>query len=185
MQRVAIAIPGRRWTSLAEAVSRAEYALVNEHLVLFAVDGIWHDIDPWLRNRIDCWIEERVRTLSPRYVVSYTEFGGALLARALQSRPEAKPIHLGNYLDLHGPGGLDKLKEVTKEDVVVLLLDISGSGKTIQMVVDNLESRGAIVHVVCLIDTISVADRRRRPQLDGFYLRGKVEALVSQPIGTP
>ena len=36
-QRVAITIPGRKWTSLAEAVPRAEFALVNDHLVLFAV----------------------------------------------------------------------------------------------------------------------------------------------------
>jgi hypothetical protein len=35
-QRVAIAIPGRKWTSLAEAVPRVEFALVNAHLVLFA-----------------------------------------------------------------------------------------------------------------------------------------------------
>ena len=35
-QRVAITIPGRKWTSLAEAVPRAEFALVNAHLVLFA-----------------------------------------------------------------------------------------------------------------------------------------------------
>ena len=35
-QRVAIAIPGRKRTSLAEAVPRAEFALVNAHLVLFA-----------------------------------------------------------------------------------------------------------------------------------------------------
>jgi hypothetical protein len=34
-QRVAIAIPGRKWTSLAEAVPRAEFAFVNAHLVLF------------------------------------------------------------------------------------------------------------------------------------------------------
>jgi hypothetical protein len=37
MQRVAITIPGRRWMSLAEAVPRAEFALVNAHLLLFAV----------------------------------------------------------------------------------------------------------------------------------------------------
>ena len=35
-QRVAIAIPGRKWISLAEAVPRAEFALVNAHLVLYA-----------------------------------------------------------------------------------------------------------------------------------------------------
>ena len=37
LQRVAITIPGRKWTSLAEAVSQVEFALVNAHLVLFAV----------------------------------------------------------------------------------------------------------------------------------------------------
>jgi hypothetical protein len=37
MRRVAITIPGRKWTSLAEeAVPRAEFALVNAHLVLYA-----------------------------------------------------------------------------------------------------------------------------------------------------
>jgi hypothetical protein len=37
MRRVAITIPGRKWTSLAEeAVPRAEFALVNAHLALFA-----------------------------------------------------------------------------------------------------------------------------------------------------
>src|ERR1035437_8188813 len=37
MQRVAITISGRRWTSLAEEVARAEFALVNAHPVLLAV----------------------------------------------------------------------------------------------------------------------------------------------------
>jgi hypothetical protein len=37
MQRVAITVLGRRWTPLAEAVPRAEFALVNAPLVLFAV----------------------------------------------------------------------------------------------------------------------------------------------------
>jgi hypothetical protein len=36
MQKVALTIPARRWTSQAEAVPRAESGLVNDHLVLFA-----------------------------------------------------------------------------------------------------------------------------------------------------
>ena len=39
-QRIAITIPGRKWTSLAEAVPRAEFALVNTHLVLFAAGRV-------------------------------------------------------------------------------------------------------------------------------------------------
>jgi hypothetical protein len=37
MQRVANAIHGRTRTSLAEAVPRAEFALVYDHLLLFAI----------------------------------------------------------------------------------------------------------------------------------------------------
>jgi hypothetical protein len=36
MQSVATTIPWRSWTTLAEALPRAEFALVNAHLVLFA-----------------------------------------------------------------------------------------------------------------------------------------------------
>jgi len=35
-RKVAITIPGWKWTSLAEAVPRAEFAFVNAYLVLFA-----------------------------------------------------------------------------------------------------------------------------------------------------
>jgi hypothetical protein len=163
---------GPRWYRLTSGIFCTEY-----------VDaGIWHDLDAWLRNRIDRWIEERVEHIGPKYIVSYTDFGNALLARALESRPGARPLHLGNYLDLHGPGGLDKLKEVGKGEVVVLLLDISGSGKTIEMVVDAIEQRGATAHVVCLIDTVSLADRKQRPRLDNLYRRGTVQGLVRRPI---
>ena len=36
MRRAAITIPGRKWTSVAESVPRAEFPVVNPHLVLFA-----------------------------------------------------------------------------------------------------------------------------------------------------
>lgn len=161
-----------KWYRLTSGVFCKEY--IDTQLL--------QDIDPWLRNRMDSWIEECMVRLAPKYVVSYTEFGNALLARAIQSRPETKPIHLGHYLDMYAPRGLRALEGIDKGDAVVLLVDISGSGKTLELLATYLEGRGAVAYVVCLIDTISMADRKRHQLLDGLYTRKRFIWLVRHPI---
>lgn len=145
-------------------------------------DRILYGMSAWLRTRIDAWLEQRVTELRPNFVVSYTELGNELLTHAVKAYPEATPIPLGDYLEVHAGDGMQKLKRIGRGSTVVFLIDISGSGKTLDRAAKFIEGQGAKMHILCVIDTISQSDRVRHRTVDALYKRQHVHSLLSSPI---
>lgn len=137
-----------------------------------------------LNSRIEKWLREQIARLDPRYAISFTAYAGELLRHALAVKPDVEAIRLQHYTDVHGKSGLDCLDESIKEKnaTAVFLVEITGSGRTPESVAARLLDLGAIPHVICVVDTMSSSERRRRKTLARLRTMNAFHALVDLPV---
>lgn len=137
-----------------------------------------------LNSRIEKWMREQIARLDPRYAISFTAYAGELLKHALAVKPDVEAIRLQHYTDVHGKSGLDHLDEriTEKKTTAVFLVEITGSGRTPEKVAARLLELGVNPHIICVVDTMSIAERRRRKTLARLRAMDAFHSLVDLPV---
>lgn len=137
---------------------------------------ILSELNPAARAAIEKWVEEAIHRAKATYALSYSSFAADQLTRALRTEGIQDFAQLEHY---RPDDVAEKIGRIPPGTSVVLLIPISGSGQTIVNTAQMLAARGNRLSVVCVIDTMTDAERT---MLRESSLDVDLQYLVRRPI---
>jgi signal transduction histidine kinase len=160
---------------------RLLYQLPSEKYCANYIDPrILTDLDAPARTAMESWIEEKVAESHASYAVSYTNFASMLLTRASRGNPGIKCLPpLRHYVT---EAYEELVRRVAPHASLVVLVAISGSGSTIEKILEHLHPLNVRATVLCLINTQTASQRKNMPLLTTLEEEGRFHCLLTKPI---
>ena len=160
---------------------RLLYQLPSEkYCTNYIAPRILTDLDAPARTAMEKWIEERVAESRAAYAMSYTNFASMLLTRASRGNLGIRCLPpIKHYI---GEAYAELQRKIPPYVNVVLLVAVSGSGSTIEKILEHLQPLDVTASVICLINTQTSEQRKKMPLLASIEEQGRFHCLLTKPI---
>jgi signal transduction histidine kinase len=169
-----------RFRSQDEEKAKAWYRLPSRRYCRYYIGPhIFDQLTAGMANALDRRIERMIRQSEAEYAIGFTSFAEKELARAARANVPYL-ITLRHYSEAKALE--DLRKRIPAGSRAVILLLISGSGRTIARLAGALMDRGVDTTIVCAVDTTTDEDRAEMPLLDRLARSGRLKSIVRRQV---
>lgn len=127
-------------------------------------------------------VERLIARTRAEYAISFATSAQQLLTRASRAGiRDRNLIPLQHYAEQESARQLATIPRGTR---AVLLVSITGSGRTIDRIARVLRERDVHTTIICHIDTMTAADLAAMPLIRELHTAGLVQSIVKRPLET-
>jgi hypothetical protein len=142
---------------------------------------IFDQLSPTMKTALEGRLERMIRQTGAQYAVAFTSSAQKDLARAARAGIPGLVV-LERYVEA---AALEELeKRIPNGSRAVLLVLISGSGRTIARLAKALTDRNVETTIVCAVDTTSDVDRAETAILGELAAAKRLRSIVQWPVPT-